>query len=44
MRTKVMYRKMRKANDAFIARLKRDALISTIFDGTESDPNGAEKE
>ena len=44
MRTKVMYRKMRKANDAFIARLKRDALISTIFDGTESDPNTAEKE
>ena len=44
MRTKVMYRKMRKANDAFIAQLKRDALISTIFDGTESDPNAAEKE
>ncbi len=44
MRKKVMYQKMRKAHEAFIARLKRDALISTIFDGTESDPSATDKE
>jgi len=44
MRNKVMYKKMYKEREAFIARLKRDALISTIFDGTESDPRVADKE
>ena len=44
MREKVMYRKMHKAREVFLARLKRDALISTIFDGTESDPGAADKE
>ena len=44
MRNKVMYNKMRKAREVFLARLKRDALISTIFDGTESDPAATDKE
>ncbi|MGO9916334.1 MAG: peptidylprolyl isomerase [Isosphaeraceae bacterium] len=44
MRNKVMYNKMHKAREVFLARLKRDALISTIFDGTESDPAATEKE
>ncbi len=44
MRSKVMSRKMGKARQEFLARLKQNALISTIFDGTESDPGAAEKE
>jgi parvulin-like peptidyl-prolyl isomerase len=44
MRNKVMSRKARKAREVFIARLKRNALISTIFDGTESDPAAVDKE
>ncbi len=44
MRNKVMYKKMHKVRSDFIARLKRDALISTIFDGTESDPAATDKE
>jgi parvulin-like peptidyl-prolyl isomerase len=44
MRNKVMYNKVRKAREVFLARLKRDALISTIFDGTESDPAATDKE
>jgi len=44
MRNKVMYNKMHKAREVFLARLKRDALISTIFDGTESDPAATDKE
>ncbi len=44
MRNKVMHQKMRKANEAFIMKLKRDAMISTIFDGTESDPRAPDKE
>jgi len=44
MRSKVMYKKLHKARAVFIAKLKRDALISTIFDGTESDPAVAAKE
>jgi peptidyl-prolyl cis-trans isomerase SurA len=43
IRRKVMSDKMHKARDVFIARLKRDALISTIFDGTESDPSMPEE-
>lgn len=35
----VMIAKMRKARDEFITRLKRTTLISSIFDGTESDPS-----
>ena len=43
--SKVMYNKMRKARDGFSrASSKRDALISTIFDGTESDPAATDKE
>jgi parvulin-like peptidyl-prolyl isomerase len=44
MRTKVMSMKVRKARELFLARLKQNALISTIFDGTESDPGSADKE
>ncbi|MGZ3380410.1 MAG: peptidylprolyl isomerase [Isosphaeraceae bacterium] len=44
MRNKVMYNKMHKAREVFLARLKRDALISTIFDGTESDPAATDKQ
>ena len=44
MRTKVMSIKVRKAREVFLARLKQNALISTIFDGTESDPEAADKE
>jgi hypothetical protein len=44
MRAKVMAIKVRKAREVFLARLKQNALISTIFDGTESDPAAPDKE
>jgi peptidyl-prolyl cis-trans isomerase SurA len=39
IRRKVMIDKLRAAREEFIAKLKRNALVSTIFDGTDSDPN-----
>jgi parvulin-like peptidyl-prolyl isomerase len=44
MRTKVMAIKMRKAREAFLARLRQNALVSTIFDGTESDPRTVDRQ
>ena len=39
IRRKIMVEKLTKARLEFIAKLKRNTPISTIFDGTESDPN-----
>jgi peptidyl-prolyl cis-trans isomerase SurA len=39
IRRKVMLDNLRAAREEFIGKLKRNALVSTIFDGTESDPN-----
>jgi peptidyl-prolyl cis-trans isomerase SurA len=44
IRQKVQVEKMRTAREQFIKKLKRDTLITTIFDGTESDPNAPDKE
>jgi len=38
IRHKIMVEKMRKARGDFLDKLRRDALVSTMFDGTESDP------
>jgi peptidyl-prolyl cis-trans isomerase SurA len=39
IRRKIMTEKLVKVRGDFIGKLRRDTLISTIFDGTESDPN-----
>jgi parvulin-like peptidyl-prolyl isomerase len=44
MRSKVLSQKMRKSRDVFLSKLKQNAMISTIFDGTESDPATVEKD
>jgi parvulin-like peptidyl-prolyl isomerase len=38
IRRKIMVDNLRKARMDFLAKLRRDTLVSTIFDGTESDP------
>ncbi len=43
IRRKVMYAKMTRIREVFLAKLKQDALIATIFDGTDSDPNAPER-
>jgi parvulin-like peptidyl-prolyl isomerase len=40
IRRRIMVEKMRKARVEFLDKLRRDTLVSTIFDGTESDPRG----
>jgi hypothetical protein len=42
IRRKLMSEKVMKARGEFVGKLRRDTLISTIFDGTESDPNAPE--
>jgi hypothetical protein len=44
IRQKVQVEKMRSVREQFIKKLKRDTLVSTIFDGTESDPNAPDKQ
>ncbi|MGO9598582.1 MAG: peptidylprolyl isomerase [Isosphaeraceae bacterium] len=44
IRQRVQVEKMRSSREQFIKKLKRDTLVSTIFDGTESDPSAPEKE
>ena len=41
IRQRVQAEKMRSVREEFIKKLKRDTLVSTIFDGTESDPRRA---
>ena len=43
IRRKIMVEKLTKARVEFIAKLKRNTPISTIFDGTESDPTEADE-
>ncbi len=43
IRRKIMIDKMTRARQEFIAKLRRNTPISTIFDGTESDPNETEE-
>jgi parvulin-like peptidyl-prolyl isomerase len=39
IRRKLMGEKIMKARADFVSKLRRNTLVSTIFDGTESDPN-----
>jgi peptidyl-prolyl cis-trans isomerase SurA len=39
IRETVMVNQMRKGRDEFLTKLRRTTLVSTIFDGTQSDPN-----
>jgi peptidyl-prolyl cis-trans isomerase SurA len=43
IRRKIMVAQLTKAREAFIAKLRRNTPISTIFDGTESDPNATDE-
>lgn len=38
IRRRILIQKMTKARLDFLAKLRRDTLVSTIFDGTDSDP------
>jgi peptidyl-prolyl cis-trans isomerase SurA len=42
IRRRILTEKLVKARTTFLAKLRRDTPISTIFDGTESDPNAPE--
>jgi parvulin-like peptidyl-prolyl isomerase len=44
IRRRITTEKVVKARNAFIAKLRRDTPISTIFDGTDSDPNAPNTE
>ena len=44
IRQRVQSQKMRSAREQFVKKLKQDTLVTTIFDGTESDPNAPERE
>jgi peptidyl-prolyl cis-trans isomerase SurA len=39
LRTTIMVNKLRKGREELILKLKRNTPITTIFDGTESDPS-----
>jgi peptidyl-prolyl cis-trans isomerase SurA len=43
IRLKLRSEKIMKARANFVAKLRRQALVSTIFDGTESDPDSPEE-
>jgi parvulin-like peptidyl-prolyl isomerase len=44
IRRRIMIEKLRNARVDFITKLRRDTLVSTIFDGTDSDPNRQQEE
>ncbi|MGC8640492.1 MAG: peptidylprolyl isomerase [Isosphaeraceae bacterium] len=44
IRKTVMAAKLRKAQSQFLTKLKQNTLVTTIFDGTKSDPNTAASE